>query len=93
MADVAAEEEERLPRGAHERGDVACCVAWHVEDVETAVAEVVVGLVGADFEVLAEGRFDDGAAGEVCFVEDGGWVRGPAWFEGFFEAGADDYVG
>lgn len=93
MTHIAAEEEESLWRGAYERGDVPCRVTWHVEDVEAAVTEVVVGLIVADFGVLAEGRFDDAAAGEVYFVEDGGWVGGPAWLESFLEAGTDDDVG
>jgi hypothetical protein len=60
VAHVAAEQDKgvRAARGAGEAAEVADGVAGAVEEVEGAVAEVVVGLETADGEGVAGGKGD-----------------------------------
>ena len=96
VAGVAAEEHVRgwIERGADERADMIDGVAGGVEEVEGAVAEVVVGGEAADARGGGgEGEFDEGAGGVVGGEDGGGGVFRVGGGEVFFEAGADDEGG
>lgn len=66
-------------------------VAGNIQDVERAIAEIVVRLISTNLEVIAEWRLNDISAFEVLFVEDRCALR-KAWLECCFEARSHDEI-
>lgn len=92
MRGIAAHEDETLRRRPRQPAHVADRVPWRVDEVETAVSEIVVGVEAADLEVRAffgNVDFSDLAALKVVLQEWGLLVHGEARQVRFFEAWAD----
>lgn len=71
MTDVTAHKDESVWSCAYKRRDMAGSVAWYVEDVQATIAEVVMGLVAADLEVVGKRRHDNITVFEVGFEKVG----------------------
>jgi hypothetical protein len=68
-------------------------MAGCVEEVEGAIAKVVVGFEVSNLEVVGEGDLSDVAGCEVGIQEDGVGVSRVAGYEVILEAWADNYLG
>ena len=69
MPRIATHQDEtiRFARNASQSGDVPDCMAWGVEKVQRAVAEVVQGFHISDLEISGNFELDQLTASQIAF--------------------------
>lgn len=92
MAYIATHEDKRIRCRSNDCGYMTDSVPGNIQNIETAVPEIIVGLVATYLEIIAERWFDNLSALEVFFIESRVLVCWVAWEKSFLEPRANDQI-
>lgn len=93
MADVAAQKDESVWGRSDKGGNMTGGMAGYIENIQTAISEIIMGLVSTNFEVVAERRFDDLAILEIRLMECRIRICWVARLKSLLESGSDNQIG